>query len=76
VASGATSSDDEYLPSIFDQFETALEAAKVTPHKPALLTQFAEWQHGSLPTAELVQHVEELYDQNVLESGLFDDWDE
>lgn len=50
--------------------------AQVTPHKPALLAKFGEWQAGTLPTAELVQIVEELYDKNVLETGLFDDWDE
>mmetsp|Transcript_26062 Transcript_26062/g.66195 ORF Transcript_26062/g.66195 Transcript_26062/m.66195 type:complete len:391 (+) Transcript_26062:187-1359(+) len=67
---------DEYVPSVFDQFETALEAAKVMPKKPELFLKFGEWQAGTLPTPQLIQFVEELYDQNVLESGLFEDWDD
>jgi len=27
-------------------------------------------------TMDLVQHIEELYDQRVLDTGLFDDWDD
>jgi hypothetical protein len=68
--------DGDYVPSVFDQFESALEAAKVMPHKGPLIAKFAEWQAGAMPTSELVQHVEELYDQNVLDTGLFDDWED
>lgn len=61
---------------MLDQFETALEAAKLMPYKAELLKQFGQWHAGTLATAELVQDLEELYDKNVLETGLFDDWDE
>jgi len=68
--------ENEYAPAILDQFESALEAAKVMPHKFALLEKFRSWEAGDLPTPDLVQQVEELYDQRILETGLFDDWDD
>jgi len=73
---GADGQEDEYAPSVMDQFESALEAAKVMPHKADLFNKYAEWQAGNMPTTDLVQHIEELYEQRVLETGLFDDWDD
>jgi len=68
--------DDDYTPSVFDQFEQALEAAKMTPHKQDLFDKYAQWAKGDMGTMDLVQHIEELYDQRVLDTGLFDDWDD
>mmetsp|Transcript_6515 Transcript_6515/g.19313 ORF Transcript_6515/g.19313 Transcript_6515/m.19313 type:complete len:371 (+) Transcript_6515:60-1172(+) len=68
--------DAPYVPSVMDQFAVALEAAKVMPYKAQLLDNYRLWQAGELSTTALVQHVEELYDQRILETGLFDDWDD
>jgi len=73
---GVDDEDDVYQSSVMDQFEAALEAAKVMPHKADLLQKYGQWQAGQLPTMQLVQHIEQLYEQGILETGLFDDWDD
>jgi hypothetical protein len=68
----------ELAPSVLNQFEEAIEAAKVMPHKADLALKFAAWRAGEVSVTELTQFVEELNDDGVLTRGLYDDddlWD-